>query len=71
MAKKMMKDPKDAWMTVKNKIKANFWKKVITVNNMIMAERIVVTAVAKIDGPILISAYFVLVPRSTVPVNVA
>ena len=47
-------------MIVMNRTRANFWKKVITVKIITVAERIVVKAAAKIEGPISIKACFVL-----------
>ena len=66
-----MNEPMVAWITVKHKINANFWKNEITVNSMIMAEAIVVNAAAKMEGPILIKACLVRSSRLALPGNEA
>ena len=60
IVKNTTKEPAVAWMTVKNKTRANFWKNVMTVKSMMVADAMVVKAAAKIDGPIWINAYLVL-----------
>lgn len=62
-----MKDPNVAWIIVKKRIKANFWKKVMTVKSITVADKIVVNAVARMLGPILTIAYFVRSPREISP----
>ncbi len=71
IVKKTMNEPRVAWITVKHKINANFWKNKISVNNMMIAEAIVVNAAAKMEGPILIKARLVRSSRLASPGNAA
>ena len=60
-------EPTVAWITVKNKTRANFWKNVITVNNIMVADASVVNDAAKIEGPMWIKACFVRMSRDAFP----
>ena len=53
--KNTINEPNVACKTVKNKMRANFSKNDIMVNSITTADRIVVTAVANILGPICVN----------------
>ena len=64
---KKTKDASVAMMTVKNSTIANLRKKVIVQKSITIAEKNVVQAVAKMDGPMVTKAYLVRSSRGSSP----